>query len=122
MTARKLPPYARHHADRLHDPKTSVWVATGDGAWRWARRRIEGPGWSWSGPHYNQLAIVAHPEDDPAELDWRCLAGHDPVILVRVGHVEGSYLRTLVRAMMRDGVQRVLGANGDLFIAEVHHG
>ena len=114
---RRMPPYARQHAERLRDPYATVWVVTGPEAWRWVRRRINGNGYTWTGLQATQLVVVAPIYDDPTAMDWRCLAGHDPVLLIRVGEVDGVFLRRLVEALMRDGVRRVLGQDGTLFQA-----
>ncbi|OOC10587.1 hypothetical protein [Thioalkalivibrio halophilus] len=110
-TGRRWPPYARQHADALRRPVCTVWVAVGADAWRWARSRP------------NHHVLVAPEDTDPASLDWRCCRGHDPVLLQRVGHVDGERVERLVRALLRDGVQRVLTDTGDRYLAEgVDHG
>lgn len=114
---RRLPPYAKRQAARLRDPNATVWVVTGPAAWRWAHERINGNGYTWNGPESTQLVVVAPVDDDPTAMDWRGIAGHDPVLLVRVGDVDGAFLRALVEALMRDGVRRVLGQDGTLFEA-----
>lgn len=114
---RRLPPYAKRQAARLRDPRATVWVVTGRDAWRWARERINGNGPAWSGSEATQLVVVAPVDDDPTAMDWRCIAAHDPVLLVRVGDVDGAFLRALVEALIRDGVQRVLAHDGTLYEA-----
>ena len=111
-----LPPYGRTLADRLSKPATwpqyagtspdgaavTVWVALGPGAWDWAQDGADA-----------FLLTILPPGADPASYDWRCLAGHDPVILQRCGPVQESDIHALADALLRDGVQRVLdGAMG----------
>jgi hypothetical protein len=110
----RLPPYLKRHADRLRtDPSASVWVAIGAGAWQWARERER------------LVAIVCPPGEDPAALDWSPCRGHDPVLLMPAGAVEGDQIKALIGALFRDGVERVLtpGKNeGLLYYREVVHG
>lgn len=105
----QLPPYGRELAARLRGDLRDWWGAapngkaapimllTGPDAWRAAQ--------DWR----NHRLIALHPyESNPATYNWRVLAGHDPVLLWRCGPVEGDAVIALMRAIMMDGVQRVL--------------
>ncbi|WP_018882347.1 MULTISPECIES: hypothetical protein [unclassified Thioalkalivibrio] len=110
MNGRKLPPYARRHAEALRHPPHTVWIAAGPNAWKWARQRP------------SHVVLVAPPEEDPAALDWRMCRGHDPVLVILTGPTEGAKVRELIGALLRDGVERVLDESGTLFIPEVRNG
>ena len=127
-TVNLLPPaYANILAQRLADPASwrrwagtsadgthvTFWVAHGPDAWNWAQKRIS-----------HRLLLAAPPGQDPCQFDWSILVGHDPVILVSCGVVDTQDVRSLIVAMMRDGVTRVLhGENSCLtrYILEERH-
>lgn len=107
MTARRLPPFGRQVLAGRRNPRSfigtsadgrnpTLWLLTGADAWHTAR--------SWA----NRLAVVAPDDADPADLDWRCLAGADPVLLVRCGEADGNHIARVLAAAFRDGVGRVL--------------
>lgn len=108
MSARKLPPYGRElRAWLAADPKPKRWgcngaaasitITIGSGAWSWAR--------DW---HDQRLVLVVPPGESAANFDWRDCAGHDPILVAECGDVQDGELDRLVRALMRDGVERVL--------------
>ena len=104
----RLPPYLKRHAARLRTaPSASVWVAIGRGAWQWAREREQ-----------SHVGIVCPPGEDPAGFDWSPCKGHDPVLLVRAGVVDGDQAYALVVALIRDGVERVLEESGALYVVQ----
>ncbi len=120
---RRRPPYASVLAERLADAggyqrwagtsadgqHVTIWVAIGHGAWTWARERLD-----------RMLCTLCPPADDPSGYDWRCLAGHAPVCVIRCGDVSDDRVHALAAALLRDGVARVLDVlTGDLHIVEV---
>jgi len=104
-TTRGLPPYARTIIDGGRFPGTSrdgsqhtYWLVIGPHAWDQAREfRDQG-----------RAVTMLPPGDDPKRFRWDFLAGHDPVLLVKAGNVQGHEIRALVEAVMADGVGRVL--------------
>ena len=121
-STRKLPPYANTIlAARQTGNLTGKWGTSPDGhtptlflcigsdSWRVARE--------WSG---HRFITLLPPGEDPEIFDWRCLAGADPIILWRCGRVDGEALEALLRAVMRDGTNRVLDlATGSRYVARV---
>lgn len=106
--ARKLPPYGRElRAWLAVDPRPWKWgcngknasitIAIGPEAWRWAR--------AW---HPRRLVLVVPPGKSPARFDWNDCAGHDPILIVQCGDVQDGEIDRVARALMRDGVHRVL--------------
>lgn len=122
QSRRKLPPYARDIlAARQTSDLRGCWgtspdgrhrvltVCVGSDAWRVAR--------DWAG---HRLVTLLSPGEDPALFDWGCLAGTDPVLMWRCGAVDGDVLAALLRAIMRDGTDRVLDlATGNRYVARV---
>lgn len=108
----KRTPYARRLERVIANPATwpqyegtspdgthlTLWVLTGSRAWDAARVFAAS----------RRLYVVAPPDEDPTGYDWRVLRGHDPIIILRFGDLDGETVRALVTAMMRDGVHRVL--------------
>lgn len=108
MTPRPLPPYGRELQAWLRaDPrpwrwgcnrsKAAITIAIGPGSWEWAR------GWQ-----SRRLILVVPPGKSPASFDWSNCATHDPILVVQCAEVREGELDRLARALMRDGVQRVL--------------
>lgn len=106
---RRLPPYAKdilaaRHTGNLRgrwgvspDGRSApVTLCVGEHAWTAARQ--------WSG---HRLITLLPPGEDPASFDWACLRGSDPVLLWRCGTVTDD-VQALMRAVMRDGTDRVL--------------
>lgn len=106
---RRLPPYAKaiitaRRTGRLHgrwgaspDGRSApVTLCVGEHAWTTARQ--------WSG---HRLITLLPPGEDPAGFDWSCLRDTNPVLLWRCGTVTDD-VQQLLRAIMRDGVGRVL--------------
>jgi len=86
----------------------TLWIVTGSGAWDVAHR--------WSS---HRLVVVLPSDADPADIDWRCLADADPVLLFRAGDVDDGRVRRAVAAAFRDGVERILDLEtGERFIRE----
>jgi len=120
--AKHSPPYLRRSADRLESGWTqdrTLWLCFGPASWDEAK---------WREPA--QLAACLPPGDDPAGYDWTLATQFPmPTVLVWTGEPgTGDALADAVaRALIRDGVRRVLGANtgdglGDLWSAkEVAH-
>lgn len=116
-TRRRLPPYARTIIDGRRFPGTSAdgsrhtfWVVIGPHAWQQARDFRE----------QGRAVTMLPPGDDPKCYRWDFLSGHDPVLLVKAGDVQGNELRALVEAVMADGVGRVLDMGTmDRFVREV---
>lgn len=109
-TPRRLPPYAHELISARQCNQFRGWwgssadgerptliVCTGEHAWRTARE--------WAG---HRLVTLLPPGDAPEIYDWRCLAGVDPVLLWRCGSVDGETLEKLIKAVMRDGTERIL--------------
>lgn len=108
----KRPPYARRLREVLTAPGTwptfagtstdgrnvSIWVLAGADAWNVAREYARG----------RYLFLACPPDADPEALDWRLLAGHDPVLLRQCGQLAGDTLKRLVLALLRGGTERVL--------------
>ncbi|MCG5495249.1 hypothetical protein [Ectothiorhodospira variabilis] len=127
-TARKLPPYARKilqarqgealsryagtSADGQHP---TLWVAIGSEAWDVARDT-----WERSRP---RLMTLCPPGEDPQALDWRCLAGADPALLLRAGAVDGDQVQRLVLALLTARVGRIIDMDtGNRYVRkEVDH-
>lgn len=123
---RRLPPFARELAEILHWPNSwpkfagtspsgrrlTLNIAAGADAWECARA-LRAARW---------LAIVAPPGEPPSRLDWRSLAGHDPVLIHATGEFDGEALHALVFAVFRDGVSRIITIRqdrvGDRYIAQ----
>ncbi len=117
---RRLPPYAREilaarqsgerHWGMSADGRTpTITLCVGHDAWRAAR--------DWVG---HRLITLLPPGEDPALFNWRCLAEADPVLLWRCGAVDGDVLLELLRAVMRDGTDRVLDlTTGIRYVARV---
>lgn len=117
---RRLPPYGRHilHVRRRGNLRgfvgtsasgryCTVWLLVGSDAWDLAQY--------WRA---TRLIIVAPTNADPRAFDWSPLAAADPVLLVRVGSIDGAHLERVLAAVMRDGVQRVFDLyTGDRYIA-----
>ena len=109
VPTKRLPPYAHDilTARRSSDLR-GRWGASPDGrsapvtlcvgthAWVTARQ--------WTG---HRLITLLPPGEDPAGFDWRCLSSADPVLLWRCGAVTDD-VQALMRAIMRDGADRVL--------------
>lgn len=122
MSARSLPPFGRELRAWLRaDPKPKRWgcnganatvaVAIGSGAWSWARE--------WHKAAIPRLVLVVPPGECPALFDWRDCAGSDPILVAQCGEVQDGEIDRLVRALMRDGVNRVLELeNMDEYFAE----
>ncbi|MGM0553283.1 MAG: hypothetical protein ACQETK_05700 [Pseudomonadota bacterium] len=104
--SRRLPPYARQRLQALRDPLATVWVPIGSGVWGWTRQRPA------------HLILPVPPGEDPAHFDWRCCAGHEPILVVRCGAVDGDRMERLLRTLLRDGVRRVLDDTGVRYLAE----
>jgi len=103
MSRRPQPPYARQHREALADPAVSVWIAMGRNAWKIARNHLG------DYTHGRPQVWLPLPDDtEPDAIDWRCCRGHDPVLLMPAGAVEGEQVRALIGALFRDGVERVL--------------
>ena len=75
-----------------------MFVAAGSSVWQNTK--------NW--PRERRLFALAPPGEDPANFDWGCLAGSNPVLLAAFGELDGAFLHRLVAAMFRDGVGRVL--------------
>lgn len=108
MARRPWPPYLRRSAPRTHDPAATVWVVCGTEAWAWARER--------EGTHH--VIVVCPSGEDPHGFDWEACAGHDPVLLIRAGRVDGAQVRGLIAALLESGVERILDESGDRYMAE----
>lgn len=117
---RKLPPYA-HDIIAARQSGEHRWGTSSDGqhptlivcvgrdAWRVAR--------DWTG---HRLVTLLPPGEDPALLDWRCLSKADPVLMWRCGAVGGDVVLELLKAIMRDGTDRVMDiATGNRYVARV---
>lgn len=111
MSTRNLPPYGRELRAWLRaDPKPKRWgcngsnatitVATGTGAWSWAH--------DWHEATPARLVLVVPPRELASRFDWCDCAGHDPILVAQCGEVQDGELDRLARALMRDGVKRVL--------------
>ncbi|SEQ01332.1 hypothetical protein SAMN05421693_11420 [Ectothiorhodospira magna] len=115
MIQRQLPPYGKriiqarrgnlsgHWGTSADGRHPSLWCAVGSGAWDAARAY-------WNPPRNfgPRLVAVCPPGEDPAALDWSCLAGSPPVLLVRAGDVDGEQVHRLVTALLTAGVGRIL--------------
>jgi hypothetical protein len=111
MSGRRLPPFGREVAAILRQPdqlaqhsgctreRATVWIATGFTAWDWHDER----------PRH--LIIVLPAGADPAAFDWRFLRGHDPILLVGAEAENVGRRREIARALLRDGVRRVLAGD-----------
>lgn len=87
----------------------TLFLCVGSDSWRVARE--------WTG---RRLITLLPPGEDSDAFDWRFLAGADPVLLWRCGDVDGDVLAALLRAIMRDGTDRVLDlATGNRYVARV---
>lgn len=105
----RLPPYAQSIlAARRSGNLTGQWGAAADGKSAPVTLCVGSDAWTpareWNG---HRLITLLPPGDEPGSFDWRCLAGSD-VLLWRCGTVDGDILHALLRAVMRDGVVRVL--------------
>ena len=89
------PQYAGISADGRHP---QLWVLAGSNTWNVAREYARS----------RYLFLACPPDADPEALDWRLLAGHDPVLLRQCGQLDGDTLKRLVLAVLRDGAERVL--------------
>ena len=98
----KAPPYLRQSAVRLAAGEVltkTLWVIFGIDSWNEAKRRRS-----------TQLVSVVFPDTDPAKFDWRPAAAFPPpVMLVQAGAASPNLADRLARAVIRDGVVRVLG-------------
>ncbi|MCG5509625.1 hypothetical protein [Ectothiorhodospira lacustris] len=95
-----LPGYWGTSPDGRHP---SLWCVVGSRAWDAARAA-----WNPPQPRSPRLVTACPPGEDPADMDWQCLAGADPVLLVRAGDVDGDQVHGLVVAMLTAGVGRIL--------------
>jgi len=109
---KKFPPYGRVVIDVLSTPErwprfagtsadgqhVTLWIATGLGAWEWAKARL------------GRFIVLVAP-DDPEDYRWSFITGHDPVLVIQCGYTEGRFLQSLVVALMKDGIRRVLVMN-----------
>lgn len=119
---RRLPPYAKEIIAARKRGNLQAWwgsspngksptliVCAGELAWRTAR--------DWAS---HRLITLLPPGDEADSYDWRCLAGADPVLLWRCGSVDGEALEKLLKAVMRDGTDRILDLlTGTRYVAEV---
>lgn len=118
MSGRRLPPFAKSIIKaRRSGSLTGQWGAAADGQSAPVTLCIGSDAWTpareW---HGRRLITLLPPGEDPAGFDWRCLAGSDPILLWRCGHVDGDVLQALLVAVMRDGAERVLDlADGTLY-------
>lgn len=109
---RRLPPYARDVIAALHRPDTwrqyagtapdgravTICVAIGTRAMSYAGRAAR---------QGDRLAIAVPPDLDPGACSWSWARGHDPILLIAAGEVDGQHAEATVRALLRDGVGRV---------------
>ncbi len=94
---RRLPPYAKRLREVLTTPGTwPIRVFAGSNAWRVAS--------DWACTPC--LFLLCPPDANPEGFDWRLLNGTD-LLLHQCGHLDGTTLKALVLALMRDGVERV---------------
>ncbi len=121
MSARRLPPYGRELREWLAaDPRPWRWgcngktacisIGIGSRAWEWAR--------AW---HERRLVLIVPNGVAPSTFDWRLCAGCGPILIARCGEVAEGEIDRVARAMMRDGVRRVLelGTMDEFFAEEV---
>ncbi|WP_412852376.1 hypothetical protein [Ectothiorhodospira shaposhnikovii] len=130
MTHRQLPPYgkriiqarqgdlSRYWGTSPDGRRPSLWCAVGTTAWEVAR-----DAWHPARTRGRWLVAVCPPDTDPAALDWQCLVGSDPVLLVRAGNVDGDQVHRLVLALLTAGVGRILdmGTGNRYMSREVDH-
>lgn len=63
--------------------------------------------------------LVVPPGVSPAIFDWTACAGHDPILVLRCGEVRQGEIKSLICALMRDGIHRVLDLDDmDEYFAE----
>lgn len=104
-TPRRLPPFAREiiagkrFAGTSADAsRHSIWLVIGPHAWNHAKALRE----------QEKAVTLVSPGEDPNAFRWDFLAGHEPILLVKAGEVQGHATRALVEAVIGDGVGRVL--------------
>lgn len=108
--ALRLPPYGRAVASALDSgdftgkigaspdgSAATMFVVCGSDAWHIARD-------AWN----RALLLVAPPGEDPARFRWDLLAGHEPIMLMRAGDIDGDDLLLLVETLLSDGVERII--------------
>ena len=76
----------------------TYFVLAGEKSWERAQQWRRG----------SRLFVLAPPKEDPARFNWNCVTRSDPVLLVVCGTIDGEFVRRLVAAMFRDGVECVL--------------
>ena len=108
VVQRRLPPYLKRQSWK---PRGTIWVVVGSGAWAFARDRVD--------EHHLGVFTLLPPGEDPATFDWRLLAGHDPILLVQAGAIDGDQVRQLAHAILMDGTERILTEDGGRYVREV---
>lgn len=122
VNARRLPPYAHEILSaRQAGDFRGTWGASADGCTPTITLCVGHDAWyaarDWAG---RRLITLLPPGEDPEQFDWRCIAGADPLLLWRCGPVDGEVLVALLKAIMRDGTDRVLDlATGKRYVARV---
>jgi len=109
---RRYPSFGRQIEAILADPKqletyagcspcrATIWVANGAGAW------------DWKNSHPSKLTICLPFGDNPANYYWGFLAGHEPVLILPPAADCPHQRDSIIAAMARDGVLKVLALGG----------
>jgi hypothetical protein len=117
---KRLPPYGREVIEILQSPErlrscsgctekqASIWIATGFDAWDWRHERPQ------------HLAVVLPAGEDPADLDWSFIHGHEPALLIGSDSTDTQNRQAIACAMFRDGVTAVLAPDGVLMKTPQH--
>ena len=113
----RLPPYGKKLVSVISKPETwpqymgtspdgsrlTFWIAIGPAAWEWAGTRLNG------------FLVSVIPENaNPEAFKFNFTKGHDPILVQQCGDSPAEYVKSLIYALMRDGVKRVMlmGENG----------
>lgn len=112
MRRKKL---AYHH--RLHQlisdkASWSKYSGTGDGLTIWLL--VGSQAWEWASIFRDlspaRLFVMFPPDQKipPSDYDWSLIASHDPILIQPCGETDHNQVRQIVKAMMHQGVRRVL--------------